>query len=188
MRIDYYPPRGDAKEGWDNIDIFGWLGMPMQIKVNFLCRDSILAAPIVLDLALFLDLAKRAGLTGIQEWLSFYFKSPQCRPDLYARARPLHPAPQAQEHAAHLDGGGGASTTPGSTTTSRSAAPPRAASPRTRSWSRRRPRDSRKPAAPEPAQRKPAQRGPAQRRPAGRKPRAEPARAEPVRAKERRSR
>jgi myo-inositol-1-phosphate synthase len=83
VRIDYYPPRGDAKEGWDNIDIFGWLGMPMQIKVNFLCRDSILAAPIVLDLALFLDLAGRAGLRGIQEWLSFYFKSPQCRPDLH---------------------------------------------------------------------------------------------------------
>ena len=82
VRIDYYPPRGDAKEGWDNIDIFGWLDMPMQIKINFLCRDSILAAPIVLDLALFMDLAKRAGLKGIQEWLSFYFKSPQCRPDL----------------------------------------------------------------------------------------------------------
>ncbi|HVE12503.1 MAG TPA: inositol-3-phosphate synthase [Elusimicrobiota bacterium] len=82
VRIDYYPPRGDAKEGWDNIDIFGWMGMPMQIKINFLCRDSILAAPIVLDLALFLDFAKRAGLKGIQEWLSFYFKSPQCREDL----------------------------------------------------------------------------------------------------------
>lgn len=82
VRIDYYPPRGDAKEGWDNIDITGWLGMPMQIKINFLCRDSILAAPIVLDLALFLDLAKRAGMSGIQEWLSFYFKSPQCRQDL----------------------------------------------------------------------------------------------------------
>ena len=82
VRIDYYPPRGDAKEGWDNIDIAGWLDMPMQIKINFLCRDSILAAPIVLDLVLFLDLAKRAGLRGIQEWLSFYFKSPQCRPDL----------------------------------------------------------------------------------------------------------
>jgi myo-inositol-1-phosphate synthase len=82
VRIDYYPPRGDAKEGWDNIDIAGWLDMPMQIKINFLCRDSILAAPIVLDLILFLDLAKRAGLRGIQEWLSFYFKSPQCRPDL----------------------------------------------------------------------------------------------------------
>ena len=82
VRIDYYPPRGDAKEGWDNIDIFGWLGLPMQIKINFLCRDSILAAPIVLDLALFMDLAKRAGLKGIQEWLSFYFKGPQCRPDL----------------------------------------------------------------------------------------------------------
>jgi myo-inositol-1-phosphate synthase len=84
VRIDYYPPRGDAKEGWDNIDIAGWLEMPMQIKINFLCRDSILAAPIVLDLVLFLDLAKRAGLKGIQEWLSFYFKSPQCRKDLKA--------------------------------------------------------------------------------------------------------
>lgn len=77
VRINYYPPRGDEKEGWDNIDIFGWLGYPMQIKVDFLCRDSILAAPIVLDLALFLDLAKRQGKGGIQEWLSFYFKSPQ---------------------------------------------------------------------------------------------------------------
>jgi myo-inositol-1-phosphate synthase len=77
VRINYYPPRGDEKEGWDNIDIFGWLGYPMQIKVNFLCRDSILAAPIVLDLALFLDLAARAGLRGVQEWLSFYFKAPQ---------------------------------------------------------------------------------------------------------------
>jgi myo-inositol-1-phosphate synthase len=76
VRINYYPPRGDNKEGWDNIDIFGWMGMPMQIKVDFLCRDSILAAPIVLDLALFLDLAKRAGMSGIQEWLSFFFKSP----------------------------------------------------------------------------------------------------------------
>ena len=76
VRINYYPPRGDDKEGWDNIDIFGWLGYPMQIKVDFLCRDSILAAPIVLDLALFLDLAQRAGKTGIQEWLSFYFKGP----------------------------------------------------------------------------------------------------------------
>jgi myo-inositol-1-phosphate synthase len=76
VRIDYYPPRGDAKEGWDNVDLFGWLGYPMQIKINFLCRDSILAAPIVLDLALFLDLAKRSGFRGIQEWLGFYFKSP----------------------------------------------------------------------------------------------------------------
>jgi myo-inositol-1-phosphate synthase len=82
IRIEYYPPRGDAKEGWDNIDIFGWLGQPMQIKIDFLCRDSILAAPIVLDLILFLDLARRAGLSGIQEWLSFYFKSPMSRPDL----------------------------------------------------------------------------------------------------------
>lgn len=76
VRINYYPPRGDNKEGWDNIDIFGWLGYPMQIKVNFLCRDSILAAPIVLDLALFMDLASRAGMRGIQEWLSFYLKAP----------------------------------------------------------------------------------------------------------------
>lgn len=83
VRINYYPPRGDAKEGWDNIDIFGWMGYPMQIKVDFLCRDSILAAPIVLDLALFMDLAKRAELRGIQEWLSFYFKSPQTAEGLY---------------------------------------------------------------------------------------------------------
>jgi myo-inositol-1-phosphate synthase len=82
VRIEYYPPRGDEKEGWDNIDVVGWLGLPMQIKVNFLCRDSILAAPIVLDLILFLDLAQRAGIGGIQEWLSFYFKSPMARPDL----------------------------------------------------------------------------------------------------------
>jgi myo-inositol-1-phosphate synthase len=83
VRINYYPPRGDNKEGWDNIDIFGWLGYPMQLKINFLCRDSILAAPIVLDTALFLDLAKRAGMSGIQEWLSFYFKSPMHAPGLY---------------------------------------------------------------------------------------------------------
>jgi myo-inositol-1-phosphate synthase len=83
VRIEYYPPRGDNKEGWDNIDIFGWLGYPMQIKINFLCRDSILAAPLVLDLALFLDLAQRAGMSGIQEWLSFYFKSPMAAPGLY---------------------------------------------------------------------------------------------------------
>ncbi len=83
VRINYYPPRGDNKEGWDNIDFFGWLGYPMQIKVDFLCRDSILAAPIVLDLAIFLDLAHRAGMDGIQEWLSFYFKSPQTAPGLY---------------------------------------------------------------------------------------------------------
>jgi myo-inositol-1-phosphate synthase len=83
VRINYYPPRGDNKEGWDNIDIFGWLGYPMQIKIDFLCRDSILAAPIVLDLALFLDLAQRTGMKGIQEWLSFYFKSPQTVPGLY---------------------------------------------------------------------------------------------------------
>ncbi len=83
VRINYYPPRGDNKEGWDNVDLVGWLGYPMQLKINFLCRDSILAAPIVLDVALFLDLAKRAKLSGIQEWLSFYFKSPQHAPGLY---------------------------------------------------------------------------------------------------------
>ena len=83
VRINYYPPRGDAKEGWDNIDIFGWLGYPMQIKIDFLCRDSILAAPLVLDLVLFLDLAQRAGMKGIQEWLSFYFKAPMTAPGLY---------------------------------------------------------------------------------------------------------
>jgi len=82
VRINYYPPHGDNKESWDNIDIFGWMGYQMQIKINFLCRDSILAAPIVLDLALFMDLAHRAGMSGIQEWLSFYFKSPQTAPDL----------------------------------------------------------------------------------------------------------
>ena len=83
VRIEYYPPKGDDKEGWDNIDIFGWLGYPMQIKVNFLCRDSILAAPLVLDLILFLDLAQRAGMRGIQEWLSFFFKAPMTAPGLY---------------------------------------------------------------------------------------------------------
>ncbi|MGH3169602.1 MAG: inositol-3-phosphate synthase, partial [Trebonia sp.] len=86
VSISYYPPRGDSKEGWDNIDIFGWLGYPMQIKVNFLCRDSILAAPLALDLVLFTDLAQRAGLTGVQEWLSLYFKSPQHAPG----GRPEH--------------------------------------------------------------------------------------------------
>jgi myo-inositol-1-phosphate synthase len=83
VRINYYPPRGDNKEGWDNIDIFGWLGYKMQIKIDFLCRDSILAAPIVLDLALFMDLANRSGMHGIQEWLSFFFKSPMTAPNLY---------------------------------------------------------------------------------------------------------
>jgi myo-inositol-1-phosphate synthase len=83
VRIEYYPPRGDQKEGWDNLDITGWLGYPMQIKIDFLCRDSILAAPIVLDLALFMDLAQRAGFSGIQEWLSFYYKSPVTAPGLY---------------------------------------------------------------------------------------------------------
>jgi myo-inositol-1-phosphate synthase len=83
VRINYYKPRGDAKEGWDNIDLVGWLGYPMQLKINFLCRDSILAAPIVLDVALFMDLAKRSGFSGIQEWLSFYFKSPMHAPGLY---------------------------------------------------------------------------------------------------------
>ncbi|MEE2975807.1 MAG: inositol-3-phosphate synthase [Thermodesulfobacteriota bacterium] len=83
VRINYYPPRGDQKEAWDNIDIFGWLGYPMQIKVNFLCRDSILAAPIVLDLIIFMDLAQRSGMKGIQEWMSFYFKSPMHAEGLY---------------------------------------------------------------------------------------------------------
>jgi myo-inositol-1-phosphate synthase len=83
VRINYYPPRGDNKEGWDNIDLVGWLGYPMQLKINFLCRDSILAAPIVLDVALFLDLAKRGGMSGIQEWLSFYFKAPMHAPEVY---------------------------------------------------------------------------------------------------------
>lgn len=83
VKINYYPPRGDNKEGWDNIDIFGWLGYKMQIKVNFLCRDSILAAPLALDLALFMDLAQRANMKGVQEWLSFYFKAPQTAPGLY---------------------------------------------------------------------------------------------------------
>jgi len=83
VRINYYPPRGDNKEGWDNIDLIGWLGYPMQLKINFLCRDSILAAPIVLDSALFMDLAKRAGMSGIQEWLSFYFKAPMHAKEVY---------------------------------------------------------------------------------------------------------
>lgn len=86
VRINYYPPRGDNKEGWDNIDIYGWLGYEMQIKIDFLCRDSILAAPLVLDLAIFLDLAARAEMCGIQEWLSFYFKSPQAKKGL----TPMH--------------------------------------------------------------------------------------------------
>jgi myo-inositol-1-phosphate synthase len=95
VRIDYYPPRGDAKEGWDNVDLFGWLGYPMSIKINFLCRDSILAAPLVLDLALFADLARRAGAGGIQDWLSFYFKAPMPQPgrpavhDLFLQMRML---------------------------------------------------------------------------------------------------
>ena len=105
VRINYYPPRGDNKEGWDNIDIFGWLGYKMQIKIDFLCRDSILAAPIVLDLALFLDLAQRAGMTGVQEWLSFYWKSPQpVQRGRVPRARPVHPAHEAEEHPAPPQG------------------------------------------------------------------------------------
>ena len=106
VRINYYPPRGDNKEGWDNIDIFGWLGYPMQIKVDFLCRDSILAAPLALDLVLFSDLAQRAGLGGIQEWLSFYYKSPQTAAGPLPGARPVHPADEAEEHAALDDGRG----------------------------------------------------------------------------------
>ena len=99
VQINYYPPRGDNKEGWDNVDIFGWLGYQMQIKVNFLCRDSILAAPVVLDLALFLDLAQRSGMKGVQEWLSFYWKSPHDRARAVPRARRVHPADEAEEHA-----------------------------------------------------------------------------------------
>ena len=109
VRINYYPPRGDNKEGWDNIDIFGWLGYPMQIKVDFLCRDSILAAPIVLDLVLFLDLAQRTPELrniGIQEWLSFYFKRPQSAPRPLPGARSLHPVDEAEEHAAPHHGRG----------------------------------------------------------------------------------
>ncbi len=106
VRIEYYPPRGDAKRGWDNIDIFGWLGYPMQIKIDFLCRDSILAAPLVLDLALFSDLSKRAGFRGVQEWLSFYFKSPQTAEGPVPRTRRVHPIDEAQEHAALDDGRG----------------------------------------------------------------------------------
>ena len=95
VRINYYPPRGDDKEGWDNIDLFGWMGYPMQIKVDFLCKDSILAAPIALDLALLLDLAARHGNTGIQEWLGFYLKSPHAAEgtadsDLFSQERVLH--------------------------------------------------------------------------------------------------
>ncbi len=109
VRINYYPPRGDNKEGWDNIDIFGWLGYPMQIKVDFLCRDSILAAPIVLDLVLFMDLAKRSSALrgiGIQEWLSFYFKSPMTAPGTVSGARPFHSVDEAEEYATPRDGRG----------------------------------------------------------------------------------
>ena len=100
VRINYYPPRGDAKEGWDNIDIFGWLGYPMQIKINFLCRDSILAAPLVLDLVLFMDLAQRAGMRGVQEWLSFYFKAPDDRPEPLSGTRYLYSVDEIEEHPA----------------------------------------------------------------------------------------
>ena len=107
VRINYYPPRGDNKEGWDNIDIFGWLGYPMQIKVDFLCRDSILAAPIVLDLVLFLDLANRSqelrGI-GIQEWLSFYFKSPDDCAGALSGARSVYSVDEAEKHLAPFDG------------------------------------------------------------------------------------
>ena len=106
VRINYYPPRGDNKEGWDNIDIFGWLGYPMQVKVDFLCRDSILAAPLVLDLALFMDLAVRAGMGGIQEWLSFYFKSPMVAEGLYPEHDLFIQLKKTQKHPAPLDGRG----------------------------------------------------------------------------------
>ena len=104
VRIEYYPPRGDAKEGWDNIDIFGWLGYPMQIKINFLCRDSILAAPLVLDLVLFMDLAQRAGMRGVQEWLSFFFKAPMTAPGLYPEHDIFIQLMKTEEHAS-LDEG-----------------------------------------------------------------------------------
>lgn len=104
VRINYYPPRGDDKEGWDNIDIFGWLGYKMQIKVDFLCKDSILAAPIVLDLALFMDLAARAGKSGIQEWLSFYFKSPQHAEGLYAENDLFIQLTKLKNNLRHLQG------------------------------------------------------------------------------------
>ena len=104
VRIEYYPPRRRRKEGWDNIDIFGWCGMPMQIKINFLCRDSVLAAPIVLDLALFLDLAQRAGMGGVQEVVVVLFQSADVATRLEARARSLHSTPQAPEHPSHSDG------------------------------------------------------------------------------------
>ena len=107
VRIDYYPPRGDAKEGWDNIDLFGWLGYPMQIKVNFLCRDSILAAPIVLDLALFLDLAQRAGSAGYAGVAQLLLQEPDDGARPLPRARSLHPAHEAEEHAPLDDGRGG---------------------------------------------------------------------------------
>ena len=99
VRINYYPPRGDNKESWDNIDITGWLNYPMQIKVNFLCRDSILAAPLILDLALFIDLAHRAEMTGIQDWLSFYFKSPMSDPASRSAKRSVHSTGKNEEHA-----------------------------------------------------------------------------------------
>ena len=105
VRIHYYPPRGDNKEGWDNIDIYGWLGYPMQIKINFLCRDSILAAPIVLDLVLFLDLAQRCGMRGIQEWLSFYFKSPMCAAGLYPEHDSVHSVDETEEYPSLFAGG-----------------------------------------------------------------------------------
>ena len=106
------PPRGDDKEGWDTIDLFGWLGRRMQLKVNFLCSDSALAAPLALDLVLFMDLAQRAGLAGIQEWLSFYFKSPHHAPSVYPEHDLFHPADQAQEHP-QVAYGRGANHSPG---------------------------------------------------------------------------
>lgn len=104
VRINYYPPRGDAKEGWDNLDIFGWMGYKMQIKVDFLCRDSILAAPLVLDLAIFMDLASRAGMYGIQEWLSFYYKSPQTAEGLPAQHDIFIQLQKLQNTLRHLQG------------------------------------------------------------------------------------
>ena len=117
VRIEYYPPRGDAKEGWDNIDIVGWLGQPMQIKIDFLCRDSILAAPVVLDLILFLDLASRAGLSGHPGVAVLLLQVADVAPGPAPGARPLRPAPEARQHAPHPGRARRCSTTRGSTTT-----------------------------------------------------------------------
>ena len=117
VRINYYPPRGDNKEGWDNIDLFGWLGYQMQLKINFLCRDSILAAPIVLDVALFLDLAKRAGMDGDPGVAVVLLQGADARARPLSGARPVHPADEAEEHAAVAARARSSSPTSGSSTT-----------------------------------------------------------------------